>query len=361
MTDPDRQPKLEQFRKEVEGLQNVIGVAWDPEAEEFVALVAEKIDEEDLPEDQLVASNTSLSSEEHGVVEVGHIRAHGLRWDTTPEEDEEGEDRTFEPESSDVHRPVAAGAEEQPGELPFVGTGSFLARVTDPSKGTWADDVQAGSVVRLSNWHVYVVDEFEPHRPIHQPHGGGTVGELVGGVPLEAGVPVDAAARSVSEHDGWGTIGLDTAENGEPYGRSVTTDVTDDHAGKTVTKSGRTTDVTTAEIRLIDVSVDVDYGEPGSPNPIRIEECVITSHLGDPGDSGSAVYLEEDGSLCGLYFAGSGVSGVFSQIGNVESAFGVEPITDWTEDHSPVEYDQPADELQRFKEDLISFVEGWSP
>jgi hypothetical protein len=347
MKDADRQAKLARFREEIEGLENVVGVAYDPETGECVALVTEKKREEDVPENQLVANNTSLSKDEHGVVEVGHIRAHAL---------------AITAESSAVHRPVEAGAEEQPGNRDWVGTASFIAQVTDPSRGEWAAGVSKGSVVRLSNWHVYVGDEFEPHRPIHQPFQGGKVGELVGSVPIADGVKVDVAARSISLEDGWGTIGLETAENGAEYGRSVVYDVTDDHAGKTVTKSGRTTDVTTAQIQLVDVSVHVDYGEPGHPNVVRIDDCVITTDLGDSGDSGSPVFLVEDGSLCGLYFAGSSTVGVFVQIGNVRDALGVEPILDWDDETIPVEYGKSTDDdLQRFKNDLIEFIEGWQP
>lgn len=365
MTNTNRKSKLEQFRREVDGLQNIVGVAYNPEEDELVALVSEKKAEEEVPKNQLVANNTSLAKDEHGVVEVGHIKAHSLRRepaeDTEDEEDREDESEMFEPESSAEFRPVAAGAEEQPDNFPVVGTGSFLAYVTDPSKGHWTDDVSEGTVVRLSNWHVYVLDEFEPHRSIHQPFQGGKVGELVGGVPIDDGVTVDVAARSISKHDGWGTVGLETADNGEEYGRALVADIRDEHAGATVTKSGRTTDVTTAEITLIDVSVNVDYGEPGIPHLVRIDDCVITSDLGDGGDSGSAVYLKESGALCGLYFAGSDVSGVFAQIGNVEEALGIEPITDWDTTDAPIEYTrgEHADELQQFKDDLITYIEEW--
>ncbi|WP_435158775.1 hypothetical protein [Haladaptatus sp. DFWS20] len=75
---------------------------------------------------------------------------------------------------------------------------------------------------------------------------------------LEDGVTVNAAARSVTEHDGRGAIDLDTTENGEMYGRSIVADITDEHFRKMVTKTERKTDVTTAEISLIDVSIQVD-------------------------------------------------------------------------------------------------------
>lgn len=360
MTDPDRKTKIEQFRKEIEELENVVGVAFDPDAGEYVALVSEKVDEDRLDPSQLVANNTSLSDDEHGVINVGHLRAHSLDHDASDEGELEFDE--FDPESSEKFRPVAAGAEEQPGDFRWVGTGSFLAQVTDPSKGEWSEEISEGDIVRLSNWHVYVGDEFEVGRPIHQPFGGGKVGELVGGVPLEDEINVDAAARTISQHDGWGTVGLDTANNGEEFGRSVVENITDEHVKTKVTKSGRTTDVTTARIRLVDASVSINYGSSDNPKPIRVKDCVITADLGDRGDSGSPVYLKENGALCGLYFAGSDVAGVFSQIENVKAKFGVEPITDWDDEQKPIDrMEEEEDEIQQFKDDLTTYINNWSP
>lgn len=357
----ERQEKLEEFRREIEGLENVQGVAYDPKEKRFVALVSKKKPESELPEDQLVANSTSMSEDEHGVVEIGELEAHPLRIPSSSDSDE-----VMEPESSAEFRPVRAGAEEHPDNFPIVGTGSYVARVTDSSKGEWTDDVSDGDVVRVSNWHVYVVDDFEANRPIHQPFQGGKVGELVGYAPLEDGSKADVAARTVTEHDGWGTIGLDVAENGDEYGRSVVRDIGDEHAGATVTKTGRTTDTTTAEIDLINVSVNVNYGEEGNPNRIRVEDCVLTTALGGKGDSGSAVYLEENGALCGLYFAGNeeAGTGVFAQINNVEAELGIEAITDWDDAEKPITYGGSGDgddseDVQQFKDDLKEFIENW--
>lgn len=354
-SDTERQEKLEQFRREIEDVENFQGVAYDPKEKRYVALVSEKKPESELPENQLVANRTSMSEDEHGVVEIGNLKAHTLRMTASSDTGE-----MMEPESSERFRPVRAGAEEQPGSLPIVGTGGYVARVTDRSKGEWTEDVSEGDVVRVSNWHVYVADEFEANRPIYQPFSGGKVGELVGFAPLEDGSKVDAAARTVTEHDGWGTIGLDAAENGDGYGRSAQRDITDEHGGAKVTKTGRTTDTTTAEIDLVDVSVNVNYGTEENPNLVRIDDCVITTALGSNGDSGSAVYFEDDGALCGLYFAGDETvgSGAFVQIGNVEDALGVEAITEWDDAERPIAVGE-SDDLQQFKDDLKTFIDDW--
>lgn len=317
MKDTDRKNKLEQFRKDTEDLENVVGSAYDPKQGEFVALVRKKIPEDELPDDQLVAKATSLSSDEHGVEEVGDLQPHSLPID-----------------SAERLHPLPAGAEEQPDELGWVGTGSFIARVTDPTRGEWADDVLRGTVVRISNSHVYVGTEFEPNRPIHHPARGEKVGELVGHVPIEDGVTVDVAARTVSRRDGWEIDGLDDSK----YGRSVVSSLTDEHAGEMVKKSGQKTGVTTAEIRQLNASVKINYGTEKDPNRVRVDDCVITTPLGKQGDSGAPVYLEDNGALCGLYFAGSDAAAVFNQIGNVEDSLGVKPVTERDRDTGPVDH-----------------------
>jgi len=206
---------------------------------------------------------------------------------------------------------------------------------------------------------VYVGDEFEPHQPINQPFRGDKVGELIGCVPIEKGVTVDVAARSVSTDDGWGVHGFGTAINEKEYGRTIVTSISEEHTGERVTKSGRTTGVTTARINQIDASVKINFGTAEDPNRIRIDNCVITSPLGEKGDSGSAVYFEQTGALCGLYFAGSSRAGVFVQIGNIETELGVEPISDWDPETPPVEYE--GDDLEQFKRDLVDFIENWEP
>lgn len=116
--------------------------------------------------------------------------------------------------------------------------------------------------------------------------------------------------------------------------------------------------MTTAEIRQLNASLRIDYGTEDDSNLIRIDDCVVTTDLGDGGDSGSPVYLEANGALCGLYFAGSSVAGVFCQIGNVEEALGVKVITDWNPDTPPIDYG--SEDLQKFKEDLTNYIENWS-
>lgn len=80
--------------------------------------------------------------------------------------------------------------------------------------------------------------------------------------------------------------------------------------GMRVRKSGRTTGLTSGQIRVLEATVDVDYGGRSA----RFDGQILTSPMSEPGDSGS-VLVTEDGLLAvGLLFAGSQQSTVFNPI-----------------------------------------------
>jgi hypothetical protein len=86
--------------------------------------------------------------------------------------------------------------------------------------------------------------------------------------------------------------------------------------GMNVTKSGRTTGVTTGRIEQIDVTVDVGYG---AGRVARFTDQVMAGAMSQPGDSGSAV-LTTDGRLVGLLFAGSERTTIMNRIEHVFAA-----------------------------------------
>jgi len=71
--------------------------------------------------------------------------------------------------------------------------------------------------------------------------------------------------------------------------------------GMGITKSGRTTGITTGRIEQIDVSANVNYGVHKTA---LFEDQLMAGTMSDGGDSGSAV-LNKDNKLVGLLFAGS--------------------------------------------------------
>jgi hypothetical protein len=96
--------------------------------------------------------------------------------------------------------------------------------------------------------------------------------------------------------------------------------------GMAITKSGRTTGVTTGTVLAVNSTVNVGYGSCGTA---RFTGQVITSaRLGDSGDSGSVVLEQGTNTPVGLYFAGSALSGVMTPILDVYIALRVFVDTD---------------------------------
>lgn len=71
--------------------------------------------------------------------------------------------------------------------------------------------------------------------------------------------------------------------------------------GMNVIKSGRTSDVTNGQIRVMNVTADVNYGQG---RVLRFENQIFTTPMSQGGDSGSLV-LDENNLAVGLLFAGS--------------------------------------------------------
>lgn len=89
--------------------------------------------------------------------------------------------------------------------------------------------------------------------------------------------------------------------------------------GAAITKSGRTTGVTSGEILQVDVTADVRYGQ----NVVaRFTDQVMAGAMSAGGDSGSAI-INGDRNLVGLLFAGSEQSTVINRIEHVFAALSV--------------------------------------
>lgn len=86
--------------------------------------------------------------------------------------------------------------------------------------------------------------------------------------------------------------------------------------GMNITKSGRTTGVTTGTIEQVDVTVDVGYG---GDRVARFSDQVMAGEMSQGGDSGSAV-LDENRDLVGLLFAGSERTTLINRIEHVMTA-----------------------------------------
>jgi len=93
--------------------------------------------------------------------------------------------------------------------------------------------------------------------------------------------------------------------------------------GDKVLKSGRTSQLTESTIKVMYATVTVDYN---GKNATFINQIITNKGLISPGDSGSALLVNDNGVLkvAGLCFAGSPVVGIANQIQVVFTALGCE-------------------------------------
>lgn len=90
--------------------------------------------------------------------------------------------------------------------------------------------------------------------------------------------------------------------------------------GMGVRKSGRTTGLTSGEVRVLDATVTIDYGGQSA----LFEDQILTGPMSEPGDSGSVLVGSDSLNAVGLLFAGSQQSTVYNPIGRVLEMLEVE-------------------------------------
>lgn len=305
--------------------RNVLAVFDDADGKR-VAIVSQKLPEDELDPDDLVA--TAEPARTTDVIDAGM----GEDKDALDPMILPDEFITAESDRHTQHRPIPGGVSEAHHESTAATAGPWVAEVTDPTKGVWGDAVQAGDLVRLSNCHVYaksgqasIGDEIlQP-----SPRDGGGIdsdvsGALAGYLPLEDGVVADVAARSSKQS-------IDEALHGHNLDEGWPTGVIrgdySELVGETVTKTGRTTGVKEGTLRGAGASINVSYPH----GTVRLREQLITEHISQGGDSGSPVFTM-DGEILGLVFAGSPKISAISAVGLIESAFGVRIHTSVPED-----------------------------
>lgn len=301
----------------VEGVDNVVG--WDYDAAEHVAriFVTEKKPIEDLADDALIESIFDDVDVDTDVVAVGG--------EFRPEVVDDRFAPAAEPSHAPTsrHRPIPDGVSEINAKSTAATGGYFLAEVVDTNVGKWSGSVSGGDRVRLSNNHVYArSNEADFGETIIQPSPrdggslpGDSVGDLVGYVPVEDGVRVDIAARTVTEDDV-----VDKHDLGDRFGTAIRRDNYADLKGVEVIKTGRTTGVSTGRVLGTSATVEVRY-----PNgEVKVRDCLLTSGMSRGGDSGSDVFVSATGEYVGALFAGSPATTIVCKAVNVEDDFGVE-------------------------------------
>jgi hypothetical protein len=222
-------------------------------------------------------------------------------------------------------RSVMEGVSEGHKDSTAGTAGPYVARVTDTSQGEWASDVSEAQLVRLSNNHVYAQsNEAELGDEILQPGpldggqlGNDTIGKLAGYLPVEDGAKADVAARTVDRAlDNPRPLGLP-----ETYGQSIHRGPASELKGETVVNTGRTLGVRWADVGRTGASINVGYGD--DRGSIRLRNQVISGNMAEGGQSGSAVYREKTGALCGILFAASDSSTIFTHVNQIEANFGI--------------------------------------
>jgi hypothetical protein len=288
-----------------------------------VALVRQKIPRAGLPENDLVPAEVGGIPTD--VVQVGHIKALVSR--------------------TDRWRPALGG----------VSIGHHL--VTAGTLGSVARDASSGERLILSNNHVLANNnQAQIGDAILQPgrvDGGqlnvDTFGTLLRFEPIrfnESQATCDLAlafaqlgnmaARSMgSKHrvkafysDPEATNLVDAALArpanetellDEIYEIGAVSGTLPTELGMNVRKSGRTTGLTSGRIVVLNVTVDVDYGDGSA----RFEDQILTTPMSQPGDSGSLLVAGEALKAVGLLFAGSDQATLYNPIKHVQDALGI--------------------------------------
>jgi hypothetical protein len=219
-------------------------------------------------------------------------------------------------------RPVIGGLQISPFGASFVGTLGGLVRrgsqlfalsnnhvIADTNQLPIGTDIVQSFGVNLADVFARLSD-FEPIR--FPSPGGGTPRNRI-----DAGIAAVTSAGLVQTGTMFGIPNY-TAQAATPI------------PGTGVTKSGRTTAVTTGTITATRVNgVRVNYGTLFSPIIATFDNCVeVTGNFGpfsDSGDSGSFILESNTGRPVSLLFAGDGSTTTGCDFGEVLTRFNVVP------------------------------------
>jgi len=183
-------------------------------------------------------------------------------------------------------------------------------QVTAGTLGGWL--YYGSDIVMLSNNHILAnCNDAEVGDSIYQPgvYDGGTVEDRIGHLLKWTTIDFDIAGENVCDAAiakpddiadvDWQILGITTSPIGYKLDATV---------GMPVTKSGRTTKVTSGEITSVDWSGYVNYGTPGVAKFVD-QIWIPTPGFIAGGDSGSWLLQDKEGAtpdtIVGLVFAGN--------------------------------------------------------
>lgn len=273
--------------KEVEGEQT--------QEESLIILVKTKLPLDQLSEDQRIPQ--SINGLKTDVIEVGEFQAQDVA--AVPELIE----KTIN--ESDLFQDVQRTSRVRPA-VPGLSIGHY--KVTAGTFGAVVYDLKTGEPLILSNNHILANSSngrdgrAKIGDPILQPgaaDGGlssaNVLAKLMRYYTLDEAPQANevdcALARPIKkELIAPGILGI-----------GLVSGVSKAAAGMSVKKSGRTTGITEGQIRAVNVTTSVNYGQG---RVLKFANQIFTTKMSEGGDSGSLV-LDANNKAIGLLFAGS--------------------------------------------------------
>lgn len=296
----------EDVRNDLESRANVVGTAWGPRRvnnqtvgeDSLIVLVRRKVPEAQLDPADKIPGEVDIDSTrvKTDVQEVGDVRAQATA--TRP---------ATEPDRERRWRPAPAGVSLGHPEITAGTLGSPVLETED------------GRTVVLTNAHVAApIGSAAEGDDILQPGpaDGGTGDDAIGTLTEAAEISKDEPNRSDSA-----LVEVDPGDVSDTIlGVGDFAGFTEPQMNATYTKSGRTTGVTTGELRARDTRIKVDgyYDEP-----TVFQGVDVFGPMSAGGDSGSLVGIT-DGGFRGthLLFAGSDRATIAIPMDAVEDVHG---------------------------------------
>jgi hypothetical protein len=319
------------YKKQFFSLNNVVGVGCGyktvngkrTDEECIVVLVEDKVEEEKLQDRHLVPQ--SIGEQKTDVIEIGEVELL-----TSGKETRTNKVRPAQPGVSIGHHKITAGTfgavvqDKNSEDLLILSNNHVLANITNGKDGRAkkGDEIlQPGSYDGGEEQDVIGhLDRFVPiyeREPSHCPLIIGFK-QLLKGVNNLFNHPYEISPRAVENE-----VDCAVAKPKNPdlikeeiMGLGKIKGLTEPELGMKVKKSGRTSGVTTTEIKAIDVSIKVQLSASSSA---VFTNQIVTEPFSKPGDSG-AVVVDDDNQAVGLLFAGSDKSTVCNDIHNVLDA-----------------------------------------
>jgi len=326
---------LEKYKKSILSKANVVGVGIGRKAvggkeTEELALVV--FVEKKLPEVQLAAKDIIpklLDNVKTDVIETGVIRALGNKIKKNPQ----GRTDRWRPAPGGVsigHPKITAGTlgclVRKGSDLFILSNNHVLANSNDAQKGDSILQPGPYDGGTLTNDKIALLEDFVPI------NFGETMCLLVLGIASVVNFFASLLGRksrlravqvsankvdcAIAKPINNGDVSSEILEIGIPSGMA------EGAIGMNIRKSGRTTELTTGQIKQINASVWVSYGTKIA----LMEDQLVAGPMSQGGDSGSAV-LNGSSNVIGLLFAGSETTTVINRIQNVTSALGVSIVT----------------------------------